>query len=210
MPSFFGGHRGGRKTKSGYPVGSAEHAAWSREQDKQRKAAGRMQAAAAVAPPPLPPLAAVVDQTRPGMVDAPAASPVHLGSLPGSEVSPPIHWLAKDIEPLALELVHLTEEMAVSQVTKKCRGAKLPPEVIREIESDIAWADRSKKMLADGLAEISVGQLNENQVPLAVRPYIKVGMAGLQIGVGHMKILNRLDKLIAAAKNPSLTTPPKP
>ena len=213
-PSLFGGHRGGKKTYSGHPVGSPEHAEWKRERDAERKrnsyAAKAASRASVLAPPPLPPLPPKTAPASPPGVDNGQASLPGMGPMPGPENLPQITWVAKDVEPLTAELVALTEELATSAIVRKCRKANLPKELIREVETDLEWADRSKKMLSDGVAEIAANSLNDTQVPLAARPWIKCGLAAVQIGVGHMKVLNRLDKLIATRQGPSEQPQDKP
>ena len=195
-------------------MGSPEHAEWKRERDAERKrnsyAAKAASRASVVAPPPLPPLPPKTGQTNPPGVDNGQASLPGMGPMPGPENLPQISWLAKDVEPLTAELVALTEELATSAIVRKCRKANLPKELIREVETDLEWADRSKKMLSDGVAEIAANSLNDTQVPLAARPWIKCGLAAVQIGVGHMKVMNRLDKLIASRQKHPEPPPAKP
>jgi len=110
---------------------------------------------------------------------------------------PPVAWGASDIQPLVAELVALTEELCNGSVVKKATAAKLPKAVIDEIEKDLGWSDRPKKILADGLSEVSANGLNATGVPVVAKPYLKIAIAGTQIAVGQMKIMATLEKLIA-------------
>jgi len=202
-PLLFGGHKGGRKTDSGFPVDSPEHKEFVRARDAERKRAARSRERHEQTPPLLPPTVGGLPEPAPrdlGTVASPAGSPAPqvfpVAGLPGGEIAPPVGWLAKDVEPLVKEAIELGEEFSKSTVLKKCRKAGLPAPVVKEIEGDLKWLPRAKEMLADGLAEIGVQKLNESQVPVEAKPYMKICIGGLQIGIGQMKIISRLDKLI--------------
>ena len=105
------------------------------------------------------------------------------------------------------ECVSLAEELCKKQVVTRCRRARLPAEIIREIEKDTAWAERAKRMIADGAAEISALLLNKAEVPVEARPWMNLGIGVTQISLGHMKVLKRLDELIAANGVPAPQPP---
>lgn len=213
-PALFGGHAGGKKTTSGFPVGSPQHRDWVRAQDRERKRKAAEAARAAETPPPLPPAgtfkflgdpkviaAAEAAASRVGAVP-PGATPPPAGdlvSLPGAEGAPVVNWFARDIEPVVRELLALTEEISTKHLVNKCHKARLPQEIVREMERDLRWADRAKKMVEAGASELFAKYLNESNVPVEVRPWIMIAVGSLQISVGFMKVSSRLDKLIAAA-----------
>lgn len=58
------------------------------------------------------------------------------------------------------------------------------------------------------MAGLSAKAMNQTGISSEWMPVLEVSFAGLNIAVGHMKILNRLDKLIAAQHQ--ATQPPKP
>lgn len=199
-PALFGGHAGGKKTKSGYPVGSAPHAEWVKKADRERKQRAADSARAAATPPPLP--AAPTATPPPLGALPPGATPPPSGdlvSLPGAENPSVVNWFARDIEPVVRELLALTEELSTKHLVNKCHKARLPQEIVREMERDLRWAERAKKMVEAGASELFAKYLNESQVPVEVRPWLMIAVGSLQISVGFMKVSARLDKLIAAA-----------
>jgi hypothetical protein len=193
---LFGGWRGGKKRTDGLKPGSPEAAEADRKKERERKKRDRAEASALREPPPLSPLpSSATGETLPPVAP--------LASVPGIEGGPQVVWVAKDVEALCRELIELTEELCTRTINKKCRLARLPQEVIKEIERDAAWAKRAKDMIeADG-SELAALYLNQSAVPIEVRPWIMLSLGSLQVAIGQMKILKRLDQLIALANQPT-------
>lgn len=201
-PLLFGGFKGGRKRLDGLKPGSPEALSADREKERLKKQRQRERARAEVsAAQPAPVIPAATATAAPlGALPTGAVAPEAgaLPGLPGSGIAPLVSWSAKDVEPVIRECVGLAEELCRKQVVGKCRKARLPAEIIREIEKDTTWAERAKKMIADGAAEISALQLNKAEVPVEARPWMNLGIGITQISLGHMKVLKRLDELISA------------
>jgi hypothetical protein len=200
---LFGGHKGGRKTDSGFPVDSPEHKEFVRARDAERKRAARSRERHEQTPPLLPPTTGTLPEPPPrdlGTAPAPAGATapqiIPVAGLPGGEVLAPVGWLAKDLEPLTREIIELGEEWRKTRVVKKCRKAGLSQPVIKEIETDLKFLTSAKNMMADGLAEISAEEMNKAEIPTKAKPYLKIGIGTAQICIGQFKIEQRLDKLI--------------
>jgi hypothetical protein len=213
----FGGLKGGRRRKDGLRPGTPAADAADREKDAKRKRDERAATAAAAPAPPLPSaLAPQPASLIPGALPAPAPGEPHGTILtPGLPLveAPPILWQPKDVEDLAHELIALTEELCTNALLKRAHKAHLPAEVVKEIEKDVAWAARAKKLVELGASELVAKYLNESQVPLSVRPWIMISIGSLQIAVNQMKLIKRLDKLIEVANqsNPApAAAPAKP
>lgn len=200
-PVQFGGHKGGKKTLSGHPVDSAEHAEWCRQREAERSARRRAAVRSAVAPPPLQPVNAavppVLSATTPPATGASLPPSGGVAGLPPVAAIPVVCWQARDVEPLVKELVALTEELLLKQCRSKMAKAKLPKDVVAEIEKDLLWAERAKAMVAAGASELFTKQLNESNVPVEVRPWIQIAIGSIQIAIGQIKVMSRLDKIIA-------------
>ena len=120
-----------------------------------------------------------------------------MAGVPVVEAAPLVAWHTKDLEPLVREFVSLTEELCLKHARKKISRANIPRELVSEIEKDLQWAERAKNLVAAGASELAAKQLNESQVPVELRPWIMVSLGSLQIAVGQMRVLSRLDKIIA-------------
>ena len=114
------------------------------------------------------------------------------------------------MQPLIADAVSLTEELAQKQISGKCRRANLPGPVCQDILKDCAWADRAKKMISEGGAELAAMGLNNAEVPLEARPWAKMGFGLGQIAVGHLRVLSRLEKLIQFATASAAPAAPDP
>jgi hypothetical protein len=201
---LFGGNawKKGATRRDGLRPGSPEAVEADRKKDRERKRAKIAEARAAQPAPVLParPLGAPAPATVvAGLPGAPTPPGGDLAALPGIEGLPSLAWLTKDVAPLASELLNVGEELAMRPVAAKAKKARLPRELVAEILTEAKWPDKAKKMISDGAAEIAAMQLNKAEVPVAARPYMQLGMGAAMIAAGHMKILKRLDELIAVA-----------
>jgi hypothetical protein len=191
----FGGNRGGRPRKDGLTPGSEAALKADREKDAKRKRDRRVELAAQN--PPVLPSAPVAE---PGEPIDPNASPAdHLVPLPVVSDAPVISWLAKDVEPLAKELILLTEELASKSISTRANKARLPKEIVDEITADARWNERAKAMILSGSSDLFAKYLNESGISVELRPWIMIGVGTMQIALGHLKLISRLDKLIALA-----------
>jgi len=200
---MFGGLRGGRKRKDGLKPGSPEAMEADRAKDAERKRLARERDR--LANPPVIPSANPPANPAPVQPVQNTATPPpdNLAAVNGVESFETDAWLAKDVEPLVNELVELTEELCQGAINSRCKKAKLPIEIAKEIEADARWATRAKMMIKQGGADLFAQLMNKSQIPLAIRPYILITIGSLQIAIGQMKILKRLDQLIMAANPPT-------
>ena len=186
----------------GLKPGTPEAVQADKDKDAARKRAARIEASAARAPAPLPsmpsPSVNIPQPQSPGQpVPAPLAAP---------GVEPQFQWTAKDVEKITRELIELTEELSSKQISKRLIKARLPSDVVREIENDAKWAKRAKDMIEEGGAELFAVLLNKSGVAPEFRPYILLSIGTMEIAVNHLRILKRLDQLIAMNKR-NVTVP---
>lgn len=202
-PVLFGGFKGGRRRLDGLRPGSPEALAADREKERIKKQRQRDRArVAATAALPAAIIPAVAAPAAPALGAMPgnplAAATDNLGGVESVGDLPLVRWTPKDIAPVIKQTVGLAEELCRRQISTRCRKARLPDGITKEIESDTKWAENSKRMIEEGVAEISAQQLNKAEVPVEVRPWINVTVGVAQIGIGHMKVLKRLDELISS------------
>ena len=190
----FGGNATGRKRADGLRPGSPEAEEADRKKDRLRK-----QAARAVLPVPA---------VLPAPAPAPLATPGNPALLPaGLPLAPAVAWVGEDLEFTAEELIALLEELAAGAITSKMLLAKLPPDVVKEIEKDARWSDRAKRMLKLGGSKLSAKYLNEFGVPVEIKPWLDVMLAAFQILLSHVRIIRRIDLVIAEQKRLQIQTP---
>jgi hypothetical protein len=196
----YGGLRGGRARKDGLVPGSPEALAADREKDRLRKA--RQRQADRPDPAPLP-------SAGPGVASQnPAAAP-GVDAVPGAEGDPPpVPWTPEMLRPLFDELIPTCETLAVHRVATKAAQARLPGEIIRDIEKDATWNPLSKKTVQMSAPEVLAKYLNKLGVSSESRPEVTLLIAAGAIVTQQTLLLKRLDKLIALANVPA--QPPKP
>jgi hypothetical protein len=207
---LFGGHRGGGKRRAdGLPAGSPEAIAADREKDRMRKKLARDRAAAMAEPPPLPGLGAVPPGAAPaavGQAEAPGDSPLAGGAaLAGS----PMPWDSATLKPLFDQLIPTLETIAVGQLTSRATKARLPGEVVKEIERDAKFAPPAKKALEIAAPRVAAKWMNRTGISAEHQDEVILGTALASIAAQQVLLLKRLDKLIADA-NPAKAEPAKP
>lgn len=185
---LFGGYRGGRKRKDGLPPGSPQAIAADREKDRLRKERQRDREAAAAEPAALPSVAGAA-QAPPGVMDPGAAS----------AEPQPLPWESKLLEPLFAQLLPTLETMSVNQVTGKAAKAKLPGDLVVEIERDAHWPEPAKKALQLAGPQVAAKWLNWVGISAENQPEVICGTAIAAILAGQAMLLRRLDKLILAS-----------
>jgi len=194
---LFGGFRGGRKRKDGLAPGSPEALAADREKDRLRKERQRDRQRG---PDPAP---------LPSVAGAPAAAPGALGADPGLEGAPVLPWEAKMLEPLFEQLLPAVEELSVNQIASRATKARLPVEMVREIETDAKWSTPAKKALEIAGPQVAAKWLNKTGISAENQPEVVLGTAVASILAGHVLLLRRLDKLIAVANAPTARPAPE-
>jgi hypothetical protein len=208
---LFGGFRGGRKRKDGLKPGSPEALQVDRDKNAARMRDKRAAKSTAATPAPLPP--ALPGATLP-LADA--GTEKTLPPLPGVAGVPALEapalalaWEARDLLPVTENGVPILEEFASRQIVFKARRARLPAEIVTEIERDCKWPDKSKKMLAETSGALAAKYLNKAGISAEYKVEVNFSIAVLNIAANHLSILRRLDKLIAAANvQPVPVTPP--
>lgn len=192
----FGGLKGGRTRKDGLVPGSPEALEADRKKDAARKRKQR-----AADPPPLP-------SAGPGAPAGVPAAPGGVAPVPGLAPDAPIPWDPQALTPLFEQLVPTLEDLSVQQIAGKAQEAKLPAELVKEIEHDAKWSDLAKKGLIMSGPKVSAKWLNKFGVPSGSQDEIILVTSVGAILATHNKLLKRLNELIAAA-NPPSTKPPE-
>jgi len=162
----------------------------------------RERRAAQAEPPPLP-QAGVGGQTS-----APGPG---LAVQPGLDgVAPAVPWDQQTLKPLFDQLIPTVEQLTVNQITTRANKARLPKEVLLEIEKDARWTAPAKKALELSAPQVAAKWLNKSGISAENQAELVLGTAIASIMASHVLILKRLDKLIretnAAVKPPE----PKP
>jgi hypothetical protein len=188
------------------------------EAERIRKAAYRASKKQTESVPVLPaPLA------QPGKPIAPAGNPAGqvpggpsangmapVSAAPGELLAPIVLWTAPDLTPLTDAAVPLMEEVLHTQKLQKLRAAKIDDKLIKEIDRDLQWPDKSKQLLSKSGAALGAKYLNKIGVSAAYKDEVNFGMALLVILKMEASTNRRLDKLIAAAEKaaaPAQTAP---
>lgn len=187
------------RRKDNLPAGSGAAAVADRETARLRKAEyrarkrGEQPAPVLPSAPPQPgPLA------RQGI--DPSRGPVAPAAAQAPQVEPPLQWVGADLAPVCDPAPDVLEEMLHAEKFEKLRKAKIDPALIRQIERDFAWPQKSKLILAKTGANVGAKWLNHFGISAAYKDEVNFG-AALLIIVKHESALNRrLDKLIAAAE----------
>ena len=185
----FGGFRGGKRREDGLVPGSPEAAEADRKKDRLRKKAERKQPD----PPPLPGI------TRPAVEGSPSTPGGGLGTLPGTPVQPVLPWDASTVQPIVEQFLPAAEQLMSNQISSRARKARLPAEIVKEIEADAQWPADAKKALQLNTANVTAKWLNKLGVSAEYGPEIAFMTALSRIAGGHVLVLRRLDKLIALA-----------
>ncbi|MDE2100724.1 MAG: hypothetical protein KGL39_25995 [Patescibacteria group bacterium] len=205
-----------RRRKDGLDPKSGAAEAADREKERLRKQQQRAAKRAAEPPPALPPALAPAPQASAGPVPPPAG-PVGAGAVLSPGVAPapepPILWAGGDLAPVTDALVPLLEEIQHDKKLAKLRKAKIDATIVREIERDFAWPDKSKAMLSKTGASLGAKWLNKAGLSAAYKDEVNFGVALMVILRCEAAVNRRLDKLIAAAEaaeKSKSTPPPKP
>ena len=188
MP-LFGGLRGGRARTDGLKPGSPEADAADRERDRLRKQNAR-DAKKLAEPPPLP--AATAPVAHPASAAAPGEAPQ-----PGVSALAFVPWDQQTLKPLFDQLLPTIEDLTVHQLTNRAEQAKLPGELVKEIGKDARWSPVSRKAVEIASPQVAAKWLNKAGISAENQPEIVLGTAVACIAAGHVKLLRKLDKIIA-------------
>jgi hypothetical protein len=195
----FGGLRGGKKREDGLVPGSAEAAQADRKKDRDRK---KRERDARQEPPPLP----SASQT----MDGPSSTTTGgLGTLPGTPVAPVVPWDASTLQPAVEIFLPAAEELMVNQIASRAAKARLPGDIVKEIEAEAKWSASAKKGLEVSTAQVAAKWLNKAGISAEYQPEVTFLTALGRVLGGHALLLRRLDKLIALA-NVQPAKPAKP
>jgi len=187
---LFGGLRGGRPRTDGLVPGSPEAIAADRERDRVRKQNKRDAAGKIAEPPPLPSATTAVVHAPQTPVAGEDAKPV------GAPVSF-VPWDHQTLKPLFDQLLPTIEDLNVQQLTSRAEKAKLPAEVVKEIGKDARWNSTSRKAVEIAAPQVAAKWLNKAGISAENQPEIVLGTAVVCIVTAQVKLLGRLDKLIA-------------
>jgi hypothetical protein len=199
-----GANPSGRKTLSGFPVGSPEHLEWVRKNDRERKAVALKIAKQITQPPPLPRatsrftiLARAPDEAVRAVDGAePFAPPV--------EVVP---WLGEDLDSTVELLVEVLEEADVAKAERMLLAANVGPNNTRDLVKDARYPAKAKSglqraggsALADGLNMVGVSAKHK-YVPLAIT-------SAALIIASRTRFFSRLEKVLKASQQPIAPKP---
>lgn len=204
--------------KTDCPQRSGAAKAADTEAERLRKAVYRASKKQAEAPPVLPAPVAKPGQpatpagnsavTVPGSASVNGMAPVSPGT--GEVVTPLVLWAATDLTPVTDSAVPLMEEILHGQKLQKLRAAKIDDKLIKEIERDLHWPDKSKQLLSKSGAALGAKYLNKIGISAAYKDEVNFGMALLVIIKVEASVNRRLDKLIAAAEKAAATATSAP
>jgi len=193
----FGGFRGGRPRKDGLRPGSPAALAADREKERKRKELQRERERLRADPPPLP-------SAAPGVARTPAAAADPVDPLLLAEAAPPVAWEASQLTPIFQQLLPAVEQLTVNQVLQRAGKARLPGELLHEIEDEAKWSAPTKKALELSGPQVAAKWLNKTGISAENQPEVVFGTAVASLLASHVMLLRRLDKLIAAANVPTV------
>jgi hypothetical protein len=197
----FGGLRGGKGRKDGLVPGTPEAVEADRKRDAERKRKERQPD-----PAPLPGAARPPE----GVFCSPSAPGDALAAVPGPEGAPVVPWDAAQLKDVFGLLIPAAEELSLAQVRGKCQKARLPVEVIREIEADCKWKDQTRKGFEFSGPRVAAKWLNRFGVPSGTQDEIVFLTCAAIVLKSHIQVLKRLDELAAKANVPTSKTPETP
>lgn len=145
-PAAFGGNATGRPRQDGFAPGSEEAKAADREKERLKKQRQRAKARA-LNPPVLPSRVAPPAPPVAGQTQAPVAPQIVGAVSPSAPAVDFIAWTPDDFKEIVAELVPTVEQQRVKKLTEKAAKAKLPAELLREVEKDSRWDETTKKTL---------------------------------------------------------------
>lgn len=180
----FGGLRGGKKREDGLVPGSEKAIQADKEADAKRKRDER----------------AAKREADPAALPAAGAG---VGANAGGQAMP---WDAGMLKPLFDQIIPTAERLSIKQITSLAEKAKLPGEIIHEIEKDAAWNECAKTALQISAPQVAAKWLNKSGVSAEHQPEVVLGTAVASIIGGQFLLIRRMKELIAAANPPPTKT----
>lgn len=194
MPKF-GGLRGAKPRKDGLVPGSPEAVEADRKRDAARKRDERAALAAQIPPAPLPSaLQGSQSPSQPSFVplgsDAPGQS--------GPVVTP---WNAEDLQSITSELIDAMEDAREERYVERCREAKLPETVAKEIGRDARLPAVSKKGLNLSAPRVAAKWLNKAGIDSEHKDELVLAGCLTAIFAQGRQLTKRLEKLISSEQS---------
>lgn len=159
----------------------------------------RKRAAERAANPPALPSAAPGN----GAAAPPAPGVPALGPAPALE-APVVPWDTQTLKPLFEQLIPALEQIGVNQIAGRASKAKLPRDLVNEIEKDAKWSAVTKKAIELSAPQVAAKWLNASGISAEHQAELVLGTAVASLVSSHVLLLRKLDKLIAdqAASRP--------
>ena len=114
------------------------------------------------------------------------------------------------LQPLFEQLLPAVEGLTVEQITSRAAKARLPAEIVKEIETEAKWSKPAKKALKIAGPQAAAKWLNRIRHQRREPGRAVCGTALASILAGHALLLRRLNKLIEVANVPVKPGQPAP
>lgn len=186
-----GGNPTGRETKFKFPAGTPDGDRERRDAEAERKRAARAVARQLDRPPALPSAGAAAS----GAPDA--ANGVASPGLPHPPVEPFVPWTAEDVCEFTDELVEFSEAKRVGDFCEVAREAKLPASLLKEIERDSHYPQKSKVNLKKAIAATVAKWLNKVGISARNREEAALLFFGATVWLHGRRMRKHLDAIIA-------------
>ena len=123
------------------------------------------------------------------------------GPMPGiaSVSGGPVPWDSQTLKPLFDQLIPTVEKLCVTKISNMATQARLPGELVRDIERDATWSEPAKKALTLSGPQLAAKYLNKTGISAENQPEVIFFTAAITIASGHAMIMKRLEKLIVIA-----------
>ncbi|HEV2391071.1 MAG TPA: hypothetical protein VG146_01775 [Verrucomicrobiae bacterium] len=140
------------------------------------------------------------------MANSPQAAPVGAGGVAFPQSPPPVPWDPEELKPICEQLIPALEEGMALQVSSRAEKARLPGEIVQEIQDSAKWPTVGKRGLEISAPRVAAKLLNATGISPEYKDVAVLVSSLALIGGHHVKLLRRLDKLIALQ---NLQPPPK-
>jgi len=114
-----------------------------------------------------------------------------------------VAWAGTDIEPLLKDLIKLLEEWREYAREKRLRLARLPDDLIAEINKETAWEETPKKIICESGSRVLAKLLNKGGISAEYKDEIFLGLAVVMIAGSEIRSSRRIANLVRAA-NPQI------
>lgn len=120
-----------------------------------------------------------------------------------------VPWTGDELAEAAELLTDISEYGSILHFRKKCQQANIPPEIIRQMESDVRWNAKAKAGLQRSGSRVTAKWLNKWGVPGGFGDELGLVIALGKIGKDYLSVTRRLDELIAV-QTKAAAPPAKP